>query len=162
MQEEQRRADVEARRLEVTELATRLEALLGQAQEFDADAQSLIAEAPTDRDEAALEFAIADLARRIERLTVEPEWYNAVTHNCTTSIRLHAIELGIERPWDWRILVNGRGEELLHSRGMVDTSRPFEELRALSDVTELARAAGVAPDFSQRIRADLPPRPLAP
>ena len=64
----ERRADVEARRLEVTELATRLDALLGQVQEFDADAERLIAEAPTDRDEAALEFAIADLARRIERL----------------------------------------------------------------------------------------------
>lgn len=65
---QERRTDVEARRLEVTELATRLEALLGQAQEFDADPERLIAEAPTDRDEAALEFAIADLARRIERL----------------------------------------------------------------------------------------------
>jgi chromosome segregation protein len=65
---QERRADVEARRLEVTELATRFEALLGQAQEFDADAAQLIADAPTDRDEAALEFAIADLARRIERL----------------------------------------------------------------------------------------------
>ena len=65
---QERRADVEARRLEVTELATRLDALLGQVQEFDADAERLIAEAPTDRDEAALEFAIADLARRIERL----------------------------------------------------------------------------------------------
>ncbi|MEQ1891361.1 MAG: DUF4105 domain-containing protein [Planctomycetota bacterium] len=102
---------------------------------------------------------LVSYARRIERLTVEPEWYNAVTHNCTTSIRLHAVELGIERPWDWRILVNGRGEELLHSRGMVDTSRPFAELRALSDVTELARAAGVVPEFSLRIRANLPPRP---
>lgn len=105
---------------------------------------------------------LVSYARRIERLTVEPEWYNAVTHNCTTSIRLHAIELGIERPWDWRILVNGRGEELLHSRGMVDTSRPFEELRALSDVTELARAAAAAPDFSKRLRANLPPRPPDP
>jgi hypothetical protein len=101
-------------------------------------------------------------AQRINRLAEEPAWYNAATHNCTTSIRLHAIELGIERPWDWRVLVNGRGEELLYSQGMVDTSLPFEELRARSDVTEAARAALGSPDFSARIRAGLPPRPRGP
>lgn len=101
-------------------------------------------------------------AQRINRLAEEPDWYNALTHNCTTSIRLHAVELGIERPWDWRILVNGRGEELLYLRGMVDTSLPFEDLRARSDVTEAARAAGTSPEFSRLVRSALPPRPRGP
>ena len=68
----ERRAEVEARRLEVTELTARLDALHGQALEFDADHAvdpgRLLADVPADKDEAALEFAIADLARRIERL----------------------------------------------------------------------------------------------
>jgi hypothetical protein len=101
-------------------------------------------------------------AERINDLVEEPAWYNAFNHNCTTSIRLHAVDLGIERPWDWRILVNGRGEELLYSRAMVNTSLPFEELRAQSDVTEAARAAGARQDFSALIRAGLPPRPSRP
>jgi len=100
-------------------------------------------------------------AAQTRRLAEEPAWYNALDHNCTTSIRLHAVHLGIERPWDWRILVNGRGEELLYARGMIDTSLPFEQLRDRSDVTEAARAAYDLPGFSQRIRADLPPRPRA-
>jgi len=98
-------------------------------------------------------------AQRINRLVEEPAWYNAFNHNCTTSIRLHAVELGIERPWDWRILINGRGEELLYSREMVNTSLPFEELRARSDVTDAARAAGAGQDFSALIRTGIPPRP---
>jgi hypothetical protein len=98
-------------------------------------------------------------AQRINRLATEPEWYNAVTHNCTTSIRLHAVELGIERPWDWRILVNGRGEELLYLRRMLNTSLSFEELRARSDVGAAARAAAGRPDFSAAIRQALPQRP---
>ncbi|HEX6885845.1 MAG TPA: DUF4105 domain-containing protein [Planctomycetota bacterium] len=100
-------------------------------------------------------------AARVEHLAVEPAWYNAMTQNCTTSIRLHAAELGRAHPWDWRILINGKAEELLYLRGQVDTSLPFAELRARSDVTAAAQAAGDAPDFSARIRAGLPPRPAA-
>ena len=64
----ERRSEVEARRLELTELETRAAGLREQALEFDADPGRLLAELPSDSDEAALEFAIADLARRIERL----------------------------------------------------------------------------------------------
>jgi len=110
---------------------------------------------------AAARALLRSYAARVERLAREPAWYNAATHNCTTTIRLHAEELGAAHPWDWRILVNGKGEELLYERGQVDTALPFEELRAKSDVTAAAQAAGEAPDFSARIRAGLPPRPGA-
>jgi hypothetical protein len=33
---------------------------------------------------------------------------------------------------------------------------PFPELKAKSEITEKAKAAGTAPDFSQRIREGLP------
>jgi hypothetical protein len=98
-------------------------------------------------------------AERINRLAERPAWYNAVSHNCTTSIRLHMVELGIERPWNWRVLVNGHGTRLLYMRGAVDTSLPFEELQQRSDITAAARAAAGAADFSERIRRGLPPRP---
>jgi hypothetical protein len=101
-------------------------------------------------------------AERISRLADEPAWYNAVTQNCTTSIRRNVTELGLEQPWNWRILVNGRGEELLHMRGLVNTSLPFAELRARSDVSEAARAAEQTQDFSERIRVGLPSRPGKP
>jgi hypothetical protein len=47
---------------------------------------------------------------------------------------------------------------MLYNRGMIDTSLPFEELKARSYVNDRAKA-GAVPDFSRRIREGLPPRP---
>jgi hypothetical protein len=46
----------------------------------------------------------------------------------------------------------------LYDSGRIDTSLPFEELRPRSLINEAAEAADGAPDFSERIRASLPPR----
>jgi len=110
------------------------------------------------RPDTARTFLVAYLDE-LNRLARKPKWYNAFTHNCTTSIRIHAQEIGIARSWNWRHLVNGRGPELLYDRGMIDTSLPFEELKARSDVNDRAKAAGAVPDLSRRIREGLPPRP---
>ncbi|MEM9176994.1 MAG: DUF4105 domain-containing protein [Myxococcota bacterium] len=100
---------------------------------------------------------LLDYLAEINALEEEPVWYNAATHNCTTTIRHHVrhVAKGGHR-FDWRILVNGRLDELGYERGNVDTRLPFETLRARSDIGERARAAGDAPDFSQRIREGLP------
>jgi hypothetical protein len=96
---------------------------------------------------------------RVNRLALDPSWYNALTHNCTTTIRLHAQQTGTRNPWNWRILANGYADELLYMRGLLNTSLPLPELKARSAISERARAAGNAPDFSLRIREGLPPRP---
>lgn len=97
---------------------------------------------------------------RIERLAEDPGWYNALTTNCTTTIRLHVLDSGLENPLDWRLLANGRVDELLYERGRLQRSIPFEELRRRSDVTRAASDAFGSANFSTRIRADLPPRPI--
>ena len=63
-------------------------------------------------------------------------------------------------PWSWKILINGYIDELGYSRGTIDTSLPFAELRERSNVTEAARAADGDPEFSRRIREGLPVPPL--
>ena len=95
----------------------------------------------------------------VNRIARSPRWYNAFTHNCTTTIRLHAQQVGMARAWNWRMLVNGKGPELLQMRGAVDASIPFAELQSRSYVNERGRAAGSAADFSRRIREGLPSRP---
>jgi hypothetical protein len=97
-----------------------------------------------------------DYLQEVARLGSRPEWYNALTHNCTTAIRQHRKRLGTAQAFDWRMLANGHLDELMYERGGIDTSVPLEELRARSDVTERAKAAGEAPDFSQRIREGVP------
>ena len=95
----------------------------------------------------------------VNRLARAPAWYNAFTHNCTTSIRLHVQDVGIHNPWDWRILVNGHADELLYERRNLNHELPFAELRTRSEVTTRAQAAESVPDFSARIRDGLPARP---
>jgi len=96
----------------------------------------------------------------VNGLSRTPEWYNAFTHNCTTTIRGHVQHAGVHNPWNWRILANGKGDELLYSRAIIDTSLPFAEGRARSDITGKAKTADRDPEFSQRIREGLLPRPL--
>jgi Domain of unknown function (DUF4105) len=99
---------------------------------------------------------LVDYLEEVNRLAEKPKWYNALTNNCTTTIRHHAQHVAPANPFDWRILVNGLIDQLGYDRGQIDTSLPFEELRRRSDVTEAARAAIDQPDFSARIREGLP------
>lgn len=93
--------------------------------------------------------------RRVNELRQRPEWYNAVTENCTTSIRSQRASAD-RAPWDWRMLVNGYGNELLYERGAIDTNVPLAELTQRAHVNERARAADKAEDFSRQIRVGIP------
>jgi len=99
---------------------------------------------------------LLDYLKEVNRLAERPRWYNALSHNCTVTIRYHAQHVAEGRPWDWRILLNGRLDELGYKQGRIDTSLPFPELKARSDITEKATAAYSTPDFSRRIREGLP------
>jgi hypothetical protein len=99
---------------------------------------------------------LIDYLREANLLAGHPRWYNALTHNCTTMIRYHAKQVAEDRPWDWRILANGRLDQLGYERGTIDTNLPFPELKRRSNITEKAKAADSAPDFSVRIRYGLP------
>ena len=99
---------------------------------------------------------LVDYLEETNRLAQRPRWYNALTSNCTTMIRYHMRNVAAPRSFDWRILLNGYIDQMAYERRQIDTSLPFAELRARSDVTAKARAADDAPDFSARIRAGLP------
>jgi hypothetical protein len=89
----------------------------------------------------------------LNELHERPRWYNAATTNCTTSIR--AQHPADERPpWDWRMLVNGKGDELLFERrAIIAGGLSFAELKRQAHINAVAKAADSAPDFSKRIRA---------
>ena len=92
----------------------------------------------------------------LNALRDKPRWYNAITTNCTTSIRTQRPP-NERMPWDWRILLNGKGDEMMYERHlMVTGGLPFAELKARSLIDARARAANDAPDFSKLIREGLP------
>ena len=94
--------------------------------------------------------------RSINALHARPRWYNALTTNCTTAIReQHTVSDRI--PWDWRILVNGKADEMLYERKRIATAGlSFADLRRRGRINELARAANDDPEFSKRIREGVP------
>ena len=93
----------------------------------------------------------------INHLKEHPEWYNALTHNCTTAIRGHVVPYTMTRRWpSWKLLVNGYLDERLYEIGAIDRHQAFLDLKTRSRINERAQAADDASDFSQRIRVGLP------
>ena len=95
---------------------------------------------------------------RFNELHQRPEWYNALTNNCTTNIAVSAAASRDQRThWDWRIFLNGKADEMMYEKGqLVTDSLPLPELKARAHINEAARAANGDPHFSARIREGRP------
>ncbi len=92
----------------------------------------------------------------INTLRDHPQWYNAITTNCTTNIRTQR-SVNERAPWDWRMLVNGKADEMLYQHHLIATAGlPFSELKQRSLINNRARVADEDPDFSRVIREELP------
>jgi hypothetical protein len=107
---------------------------------------------PPDRARALL----MDYVQAMNRLAMEPEFYNSATTNCTTQIGVHVRDAGVVVPRSWKVLVSGYAAEYAYELGALDTRLPFDELRRRSFIVDAAKAAADAPDFSTRIRQGLP------
>nr|MCU0748594.1 DUF4105 domain-containing protein [Akkermansiaceae bacterium] len=85
-----------------------------------------------------------------------PRWYNAITTNCTTSIRTQ--HPSGERPrWDYRMLLNGKGDKMMYERDIIAKGGlSFADLKKRSLIDGPAKIANDSLDFSRRIREGLP------
>lgn len=90
----------------------------------------------------------------LNKLRDHPEWYNALTRNCTTTLdRQIAAELENPQPWNYQLMLNGTLDKLLYHRGrLVTGGLPFPELRQREHINAAAEAANQSPDFSALIR----------
>ena len=90
---------------------------------------------------------------RTNKLAAEPEFYNTLTNNCTTSIRRHINELDSDRVASaWQVLLPGHSDRYAYDLGLLDQRIPFEDLKQASHVNRLAHEFSDSPNFSQRIR----------
>jgi hypothetical protein len=81
--------------------------------------------------------------------------------NCTTNIRTKR-SINERAPWDWRMLVNGKADEMLYEHHAIATGGlPFSELKQRSLINKRARVADKDPDFSRVIREELPEESVA-
>lgn len=97
-----------------------------------------------------------DYLREVNSLKDRPEWYNALTGNCMTSIRILKAPYNPDSRLDWRLIANGFIDEMLYERRAIDSSLPFPELKKRSLINERAKGMDKSPDFSQLIRRGLP------
>ena len=97
-----------------------------------------------------------DYLQRVNSLKDHPEWYNALTDNCTTSSDILAAPYNPAGRLDWRIIVNGFMDEMLYESKAIDTSLPFPELKKRSLINGRAQKNDKSPEFSQLIRVGLP------
>lgn len=99
---------------------------------------------------------LMDYLQEMNRLAVEPEFYNSGITNCTTQIGVHVRQSGALLPPSWKLLLSGYAPEYAYERGTLDTRLPFDELRRRSLIVDAAKAVGGSADFSIRIREGLP------
>jgi hypothetical protein len=95
--------------------------------------------------------------RRANELHRQPEWYNALTSNCTTNIfsemrAVGPLPSGMSR-FDPRVVFSGDADKMLYDHGLLAGNLPFAQLRDQARINPSAQAAGNSPDFSHVIRA---------
>jgi hypothetical protein len=108
------------------------------------------ANAPPDTARAIFLTYIAYL----NKLRDHPEWYNALTRNCTTAIDQQiTAEMSNPQPWNYQTVLNGTLDELLYDRNrLVTGGLPFPALKEQEHINAAAKAADRSSDFSALIR----------
>ncbi len=94
---------------------------------------------------------LASYVDHMNRLVKTPEFYHALTMNCTSAIRLHSEANPDRLPSDWRLVVNGYVDRFLYDYAAIRTDMPFDKLRAQSRI-DLEMKKLDAKDFSSRLR----------
>jgi hypothetical protein len=89
-------------------------------------------------------------------LASRPRWYNTLTGNCTTLVfgMLRVIHPSL--PLDYRVLLSGYLPNYAYDLGAIDTSMPFEGLRALARIHDKAVQVDTDPHFAAKIRETIP------
>ena len=112
---------------------------------------------PTVATPAHAQALFVDIMARVNKLAVEPEFYNTLTNNCTTNLKSHVNRIaGGRLKYDWRVLLPAHSAKYAYDLGLLDNSIPFENLQSLALVNDLADKYHDAPDFSNKIRGRRP------
>jgi hypothetical protein len=92
-------------------------------------------------------------------LAVQPQFYNSLTTNCTTTAIKMMRAVGSAIHFDWRLIVNGYLPDYAYGRGALDTRVSLPVLRERAHIDRSSRMANESPRFSKLIRVDVPSPP---
>jgi hypothetical protein len=96
---------------------------------------------------------LIDVLQRANQLTVEPEFYNTLTNNCTTNVVAHVNRVAPGTiPYGLGVLLPGKSPKLAYNLGLLEGGESFIETRQRARINRLVYIHRDAPDFSRKIR----------
>lgn len=116
---------------------------------------------PLEMPQAGMRALFLDFVALGNDLDRQPRFYNTLTANCTTVVfrLIRALDPGL--PLDYRILLSGYLPGYIYDRQGYRMGLSLEEFRRRAAVSALGKAAGDAPDYSERIRTQPATQPTA-
>lgn len=93
-----------------------------------------------------------EMLERSNKLATEPEFYNTLTNNCTTSIVRHVNTISNRIPFSYKVVLPAYSDQLAYELGLIPTDRPFAAVQAAHRIDGLAQQQPVDPNFSRLIR----------
>ncbi len=97
---------------------------------------------------------LLEFVATLNDIAENPRFYNVITSNCTTAVRS---QMTGGFPFDWRIIINGKLDEMLYDRGLLETAGlPFDELKRRGFINPKVREHPEKKNFSTRIREGVP------
>jgi hypothetical protein len=96
---------------------------------------------PIDVQKDKIQALFRSMLIRTDKLSREPEFYNTLWNNCTTSILMHANALREEKiPWSWYTILPAHSDEIVYRHSLINTRLPLPEARTYYRIDEIARA----------------------
>lgn len=96
---------------------------------------------------------LLDVMARVNKLSVEPEFYDTFTNNCTTNLVTHINRVAPGRiPANLGVVLPGYADQWAFELGLLQPRGSFAETRKRAEVSGLASRYVESPDFSDRIR----------
>jgi hypothetical protein len=97
---------------------------------------------------------LTNMLTEMNRLSVNPRWYNTLFSNCTSEIakQVNKITPGRISMFSWQLWLTASADELALKNGLLDTDLPIEKAREKFFVTEKSKKIGDVPHYSKSIR----------
>jgi hypothetical protein len=101
----------------------------------------------------AAQSLLVDVLGRVNKLSVDPEFYDTLTNNCTSNIVRHVNRIRPNRiVADYRVLLPGYSDQLAYDEGLIERHGTFAETRQQAYVNPSAERYAGREDFSELIR----------
>lgn len=114
---------------------------------------------PIETDRENIKKIFVSMLKRADYLTKNPEFYNTITNNCTTSILKHANDIrqstNKSKIW-WSIytFLPSRSDTVIYNLWLIDTSMTLEQAREYYKINDLSEIYANDENYSKMIRKE--------